>query len=156
MAKKNPPRFDWRTDNDGIAVCTDKRTGEKLRLDCADLHESVSGRVHAFGASSICQTRTSQVAASNKMDAMNEYWNLLCSGEWQKPREGGGFRQVSAIVCAIAEALSCSEAKAQERWNATSKEAQEALREKFAERVDEILKERRTAEEPESLDELLD
>jgi hypothetical protein len=91
----------YRQEEDGGA----KSVTAELVLDPRELPGSTKPWMDGYGAAKFVMDRTSQVpaASSDKLAAMQEYWDLAMSGQLQKPREGGAGPTVSPFVEALAE-----------------------------------------------------
>jgi hypothetical protein len=112
-------------------------------------------RLGLHGFSTILQQRCSQIKADPiaKLDAMEEVYDLLKTGGWEKERASGP-RVFPAILEVLAKLKGKPAGVIQPAFNALSEEQKAALRAKYASEVAAV-EAARLAAEPEDLSDLL-
>jgi len=160
MTIKSRIRFAWDylTESRSVRV-TDKLSDHSAEFAYDDLPTEIQAQVELYGLGKLLQDRNSQVAADAKMDGFNKVFAQVLEGEWKSARTGGGLGIVPAHIEVIALKRGWTGpsgiAKAQKAWKATSEDTRAELLLIWAEDIDAIKEARSTAEEVESLDDML-
>ncbi len=96
--------------------------------DCTQLPEAIQLTGLAYGVSKVCAERTSEISPSlDKLEAIQEVWDALAEGNWERERKKGAGPTVRIEVEALANLRKISVKQAQ----VLIKKYDEAAREKI-------------------------
>lgn len=96
--------------------------------DCNTLPETNRVKGMVYGISKLCAERTSEISPGvEKLDAIDEVWEALLTGEWERERKKGGGPTVRIEVEALAALRKISVKQAQTLLKKYDKDAQEKI-----------------------------
>lgn len=96
--------------------------------DTADLPEVNQLRARAYGISKIMAERTSELSPSpDKLEGIQEVWDALLTGEWERERKKGGGPTVRIEIEALAAMRGITVKQAQTLLKRYDKEKQEEI-----------------------------
>ncbi len=100
---------------------------ESREFDASGVHENVRPLVGLYGLSKLLQDRSSETPTGpGKLSAMQEVYDLLSRGEWERERKAGA-PVVSAEVEALAEIKKITVAQAQAALRKFTKEQKDKI-----------------------------
>lgn len=150
-------KCEYMTDNKANEVVTyiegTQLAGEKfeemrrVEFDLKALPIEMEKLCTAYGLRAILADRTSDAKklGINKLDWMQEVFDMLATGQWNKARTvGGGIDR--ALVHLITTLKGCTAIEAEAALKHAGKEAREALAAKYADQLEAVREELATAE----------
>lgn len=101
---------------------------DSVEYDCTSLPEANQLKGLAYGVSKIMAERTSELSpGSDKMDGIQEVWDALLTGEWERERKKGAGPTVRIEVEALASLRGITVKQAQTLLKKYDKEKQEQI-----------------------------